>query len=43
LVASIVGLLAGLAALIVTKNKEYRLPFAPMIALGGISYIFVGF
>lgn len=39
-VSAFVGVIAGMAAIVVTGNKRYPMPFAPMLCLGGVVYIF---
>jgi leader peptidase (prepilin peptidase)/N-methyltransferase len=39
--ASIIGLVIGFGVLLKTKERNYRLPFAPMIAAGSLLYIFM--
>lgn len=38
--SSFLGILAGLIIIILTKNKEFPIPFAPMLGIAGILYLF---
>lgn len=39
-VSAFSGVIVGIIAITVTKDKRYPLPFAPMLCFGGIGYIF---
>ena len=38
--AAFFGIVAGLAVIIVTKDRNYPIPFAPMLGVSAIIYVF---